>query len=235
MSSDAAFDYSDEERVTIVSQQKSSPNYPESSIDGSGGRSGGGGTGHIKNNQSLILSEKGTFPFSSSQNEKYYTTEIEVNGKLMRFDSSQLKNEEGCLKIGEFIVIIIALLLSGNVMGVSGERGFALFVCFIGLMVAFSIALAKVLTLNQLLDSKLWSLLELSVSIGLGIAFALAALLMAILCAFHWAENNPAWEIVPGFASVALAVASLLFFIDACLTFYNRKFRSWSPQTKATL
>uniref|UniRef100_A0AC34G8H3 Uncharacterized protein n=1 Tax=Panagrolaimus sp. ES5 TaxID=591445 RepID=A0AC34G8H3_9BILA len=189
MSSDAAFDYSDEERVTIVSQ-KHQNNYPESSS------SIGGGGAPI---HSLILSEKGTttFPLPSStsfsQNEKYFTKEIEVNGKLMRFDSSQLKNEEGCLKISEFIVIIIALLLSGNVMGVSGERGFALFVCFIGLMIAFSIAMAKVLTLNHLLDSKLWSLL------------------------------------------VALAVASLLFFVDACLTFYNRKFRSWSPQTKETL
>lgn len=57
------------------------------------------------------------------------------------------------------IVIAIALLLSGNVMGVSGERGFALFVCFIGIMIAFSIALAKVLTLNYLMDSKMWSLL----------------------------------------------------------------------------
>uniref|UniRef100_A0A914YTP7 Uncharacterized protein n=1 Tax=Panagrolaimus superbus TaxID=310955 RepID=A0A914YTP7_9BILA len=120
MSSDAAFDYSDEERVTIVSQKHQ--NYPESSSS-----SIGGGAPII---QSLILSEKGTTstfrspPSSSSfsaaaaftSNEKYFTKEIEVNGKLMRFDSSQLKNEEGCLKISEFIVIVIALLLSGNVM-----------------------------------------------------------------------------------------------------------------------
>ena len=55
------------------------------------------------------------------------------------------------------IVIVIALLLSGNVMGVSGERGFALLVCFLGIMIAFSIAMAKVLTLNYSMDTKTWS------------------------------------------------------------------------------
>lgn len=43
---------------------------------------------------------------------------------------------------------------------------------------------------------------ELSIYIGLGIAFSLASLLMAILCTLHWAEQNPEWQIVPGFASV---------------------------------
>ena len=84
MSSDAAFDYSDEERVTVV--------HPESLASAAP-------------IHSLIISEKSSPP-SSEDNKLYYTKEIEFNGKLMRFDATQLKNEEGCLKIAELVCFI---------------------------------------------------------------------------------------------------------------------------------
>uniref|UniRef100_A0A7E5A109 MARVEL domain-containing protein n=1 Tax=Panagrellus redivivus TaxID=6233 RepID=A0A7E5A109_PANRE len=177
-----------------------------------------------------------TVPVNSLANGKSgstnssYTSEIEVNGKIMRFDTSPFRNEEGWIKLAEFALITIALLLSSMVVGVSGEQGFALLVCSFALLIAFAIFLAKVLTLNQLIDDTKWALFEFSICIGIGIAFFIACFMMIFLCAFHWAENNPEWQTMPAFAAVALSCCGLLFFADACIVYYHRRFRSWSPQ-----
>ncbi|KAE9551755.1 hypothetical protein FO519_005034 [Halicephalobus sp. NKZ332] len=229
---------SDEERVTVIpSHRRSQSRLSE-------------GTRYSQIPRELCTSPTTTVPIHSvvnesgvtsiqkietSKEEERFLSIVEVNGRLMKFDTSPLKNEEGCFKIIEIILILIALCLSGMVMGVSGERGFAMLVCFFAFMLIFGIILAKVLTLNQMMSPKQWSLIELSIYIGLGVAFFIATLLMALLCTLHWIENNPAWQTVPAFASLALALCGVAFFAEACLVFYNRRYRSWSPQNQKTM
>uniref|UniRef100_A0AC34QEA4 Uncharacterized protein n=1 Tax=Panagrolaimus sp. JU765 TaxID=591449 RepID=A0AC34QEA4_9BILA len=97
-----------------------------------------------------------------NQEKQKYISEIEINGRIMKFNTAplKLKRDDGIFKIIELILILVALVLSSMVVGVSGERGFAMLVCFFAIMLIFGIVLAKVFTLDQIMDAKLWGLIK---------------------------------------------------------------------------
>uniref|UniRef100_A0A914DGY6 MARVEL domain-containing protein n=2 Tax=Acrobeloides nanus TaxID=290746 RepID=A0A914DGY6_9BILA len=159
----------------------------------------------------------------------YSIKQFEVHGKIVEIDGGYVRNEEGLIKVIEIALTFLALLLSGNVQGVSGERGFAMFVCGFAFVITIGILIAKVLTLNHHISSKYWFIMEAGIYILLALLLIIAAILMAVLCAQYWAEINPEWQTLPALASGALIGCAIVYIVDTFLIMCHRRYRTWTP------
>jgi hypothetical protein len=93
--------------------------------------------------------------------------------------------------------------LSAEVKGINGERGFAMIVCGVAILLTFTVWVAKIFTLHRQLHPGNWFLIEALIYLFIIGSLFVAAGFMIFFAVAHWTVRNPAWQTMPLLATVS--------------------------------
>ncbi|CAD5206238.1 unnamed protein product [Bursaphelenchus okinawaensis] len=162
-----------------------------------------------------------------------YTHEYEMDDRILYFDVDYLTNEEGRFKIIEITLLLLALVLTSEIRGVSGEKNMTMAVCVGVILVTFTIWIAKIFTLHKQLTPKHWFYMETLIYIFAVSALFVATVYMAMFGAIYWSERNPEWSTLPCLVTGTLLASIIIYSVDIFVLFKRKNNRTYIPDVSS--